>query len=297
MHIPSFLTTSAPRFARIIGLLALAAALASCSALKLGYNNLEEVAYWWLDGYIDFSDEQAPLVREDLARLHLWHRTQELPRLAGMLRSMEELAPGDITAAQASAFVPLLRERLDALTERAEPAVITLALGLAPDQLRHLERKYEKNNAAYRKDWIKPSPAAQHDKRLKLFLERAEMLYGRLDDPQREVMRRQIEQSMFDAKRVLAERQRRQQDALKTLRQIAGQSVEFVQARRLLRGYLERVQQSPDATYRTFQQALIDEGCRNFAVLHASTTPAQRETAVRKLQAYQRELRELSAQQ
>jgi hypothetical protein len=297
MHIPSFLTTIASRFARIISLLAVAAALAACSALKLGYNNLDEVAYWWLDGYIDFSDEQVPLVREDLARLHLWHRTQELPRLAGMLRSMEELAPGDITVAQACAFVPQLRERLDALTERAEPAVITLALGLAPDQLRHLERKYERNNASYRKDWIKPSPAAQHEKRLKLFLERAEMLYGRLDDPQREVMRRQVEQSIFDAKRVLAERQRRQQDALKTLHQIAGQSVEFVQARRLLRGYLERVQQSPDAAYRTFQQALIDEGCRSFAALHASTTPAQRETAVRKLQAYQRDLRELSAQQ
>ena len=297
MHIPGFLTANASRFARIIGLLALAAALAGCSALKLGYNNLDEVAYWWLDGYISFNDEQAPLAREDLARLHLWHRTQELPRLAGMLRSMEELAPGDITAAQACAFVPQLRERLDALTERAEPAVITLALGLSPDQLRHLERKYEKNNAGYRKDWIKPSPAAQHEKRLKLFLERAEMLYGRLDDPQRDVLRRQIEQSIFDAKRVLAERQRRQQDALKTLRQIAGQSVEFVQARRLLRGYLERVQQSPDTAYRTFQQALIDEGCRSFAALHASTTPAHREAAVRRLQAYQRDLRDLSAQQ
>lgn len=294
MHIPCFPATTASRLARIIGLLALAAAVAACSALKLAYNNLDEVAYRWLDGYVDFSRDQAPLVREDLARLHLWHRTEELPRLAALLRSMEELAPRDIGAAQACAFVPQLRERLDALAERAEPAVITLALGLSAGQLRHLERKYEKNNARFRREWIKPAAAEQRDKRLRQALERAEMLYGRLGGPQRQVLRRQIEQSIYDPRLILAERQRRQQDALKTLRQLAGQPVEFAQARRLLRGLLERVQESPDPAYRAFQQALIDENCRGVAALHASTTPAQREAAVRRLQAYQHDLRELT---
>ena len=29
------------------------------------------MAYWWLEGYVEFSDEQRA-VRDDLARLHLW---------------------------------------------------------------------------------------------------------------------------------------------------------------------------------------------------------------------------------
>ncbi len=58
--------TFVQRLGRIICLLGLAAALAACSAIKLGYNNIDDVAYWWLDSYVDFSDEQTPRVREDL---------------------------------------------------------------------------------------------------------------------------------------------------------------------------------------------------------------------------------------
>lgn len=274
----------------------MATALAGCSAIKLGYNNLGEVAYWWLDGYVGFTEEQGPRVREDLARLHFWHRTQELPRLATVLRSMEELVPRDISAGQACAFVPQLRARLDALTDRAEPAIVTLAVGLAPEQLRHLERKYQKNNADFRREWVRLAPAELNEKRLKQLLERSEMIYGRLDEPQRSASRKQIEHSIFDPQRILAERQRRQQDALQTLRKLVGQPVPLDEARRQLRGYLERAQESPDPGYRSYQQALVEEACRSVSVLHNSTTPAQRETAVQRLRAYQRDLGELAAQ-
>lgn len=283
--------------ARIIGLLALTAALAACSAIKLGYNNLAEVAYWWLDSYVDFDDEQAVRVREDLVRLHQWHRTQELPRLAQMLHTMEELAPGEITPAQACQYVGQLRERFNVLAERAEPSVITLSIGLSPDQLLHLERKYATNNAKYRKEWIRADAAEVADKRFKLFLERMENLYGGLEERQRGVLRRQLEHSTFDGNRVLAERMRRQQDALRTLRLLSGEAVPFDDARRLVRGYLARVQEPPDPAQRRYQQGLIDEGCRAVAAVHNSTTAAQRQAAVRRLRAWQRDLRELAARQ
>src|SRR5215208_570321 len=113
---------------RIISLLALAAALSACSAIKLGYNNLGEVAYWWLDGYVEFSDEQASRVRDDLARLHLWHRTRELPRFAELLHRIEELAPDDVTPAQTCAVFAQVLERLNTTGEQAAPAIITLAM-------------------------------------------------------------------------------------------------------------------------------------------------------------------------
>ncbi|MBA3771122.1 MAG: hypothetical protein H0X13_01170 [Ramlibacter sp.] len=294
MHFPCLSTTTASRVARIIGLLALTAVLAACNAIKLGYNNLDEVAYWWLDGYVDFTDEQATLVRQDIARIHLWHRTHELPRVGALLRELEELAPNDISTPRACAFVPALRERLQAVADQAEPAVVTLAMGLGP-QLQHLERKYEKNNADYRKEWVKLSPAEQADKRVRKFLERGEMIYGALDEPQRIALRRQVEQSVFDPRRILAERQRRQQDALQTLRKLTGQPVPFSEARRLLRDYLARAQESPDAAYRGYQEKLVEESCRSFAALHNSTTASQRAAAVRQLRAYQRDFAELAA--
>jgi hypothetical protein len=295
MPLPFSEISTLHRLARIIVLLTLAAGLAGCSAVKLGYNTLDTVAYWWLDSYIDFTDEQAPRVREDLAQLHLWHRSQELPRLAEMLHSMEQLVPGDISPAQACAFVAEFRQRLRLLADHAEPAVVTLATSLQPDQLRHLEHKYENNNAKYRDEWVQLTAPEQREKRYRQFLDRSEIIYGQLEALQREALRRDIEQSTFDPQRILADRQRRQQDALQTLRRLTGPQVDFHTARKLLRGYLDRFENSPDKTYRDYQETLIEEGCRSFAVLHNSTSLAQREVAVRRLRAYQRDLRDLTA--
>jgi hypothetical protein len=289
--------TTGFKLARIIGVLATAALLSACSAVKLGYNNINEIGYWWLDGYVDFTDSQAPRVREDLARLHRWHRTNELPRFAQLLHNMERLAPGEVTPAQVCGLVTEIGERLNALADQAEPAVVTLALGLEHEQLLHLERKYRNNNADYRKEWIALTPEEQRVKRFKRVLERSEMVYGPLGEAQRAVLRQQIEQSGFDAGRVLAERLRRQQDALQTLRKLAGARVPMSEARTLLRGYLERAQNPPDPAARDHQEALIQEACRSFALTHNATTPAQRESAVRRLAAYQRDLRELATQQ
>jgi dihydrodipicolinate synthase/N-acetylneuraminate lyase len=46
-----------------------AAALGACSAVKLAYNNLPELSYWWLDAYLDFDGTQTPKVRDELAQL------------------------------------------------------------------------------------------------------------------------------------------------------------------------------------------------------------------------------------
>ena len=66
------------------------------------------------------------------------------------------------------------------------------------------------------------------------------------------------------------------------------------EARTLMRGYLERSLNSPDPVYRRYQDTLWQEGCRGFATAHNTTTPAQRDVAVRRLKAYQRDALELA---
>lgn len=285
------------RIVRIIGAAALAAALAACSAVKLGYNALDDVGYWWLDGYAAFTDDQGLRVREELGRLHAWHRANELPRLAQLLQRMEQLAPGALTPAQACAFVPELMGRFHATWDQAEPTAAALALQLSPRQLRHLQRKYAENNRKFQRDWVEVAADELKEKRFKVLLERLEMVYGRLEEPQRAVLRAGIERSVFDAQRTLAERQRRQNDLLQLLRRYAGSPTAVPEVRGALRGYVNRVFQSPDPAYRAYQQAQQEEGCRIVAAVHESTSAAQREQAVRRLRDYQRDLRELAAAQ
>src|SRR5688572_20489253 len=122
------------KLARIIGVLLVAAALGACSTIKLAYNNLPELSYWWLDAYVDFDGSQTPKVRDELTQLLSWHRQNELPRVLGVLQEAQALAPRDVTAAQACRMADQIRERLLAVTERAEPAGTELALSLTEAQ-------------------------------------------------------------------------------------------------------------------------------------------------------------------
>ncbi|HET6828220.1 MAG TPA: DUF6279 family lipoprotein [Ramlibacter sp.] len=286
--------TILPRTLRIIGALLAAAALVSCSAIKLGYSAVDDMAYLWLDGYLGFSDEQGARVRDDLQRLHTWHRTQELPRVADLLGRMEQLAPHTLTPVQVCAFVPELQARLMAIADQAEPAVVRTALSLTPRQLRHLQRKSGENNRKWREEWIDIPPGALKEKRFKQVVDRLEMIYGTLDEAQRAVLRAGLERSVFDPQRTLVERQRRQSDLQQILQRLAGSQTPLPEARAALRGYLERSLRAPDPGYRAYQQAQQEESCQLIAAVHAAASPAQREQAARRLRAYQRDLRELS---
>jgi hypothetical protein len=278
----------------IIVALLLAVVLAGCSTIKLGYSRLPELAYLWLDGYVDFSDEQSPLARQELARLHAWHRQHELPGFIELLARAEQLVAGPISAQQACSITAEVQARLNRVADQAEPAVVSLATSVTPAQLRHLERKYRRNNERFQREWIRATPAEQKEKRLATMLDRIEMVYGRLGAPQRAVLRQGIEQSIYEPQRVLQERQRRQQDLLQTLGQVIAPGVAPETARQHLRGYLQRAQHSPEPAYRAWQQQLLQESCRVFSQVHDSTTPEQRQQAARRLRAYQHDLRDLT---
>ena len=286
------------RIGGIILGLALALGLAACSAIKLGYNSLPNLAFLWLDGYVDFSNEQEPLVRDELARLHAWHRQQELPRVLELLARMEQMAAGEFSAQQACAVVADVRVRLNVVAEQAAPRAIAIASSFTGRELRYLSRKFRRKNEQFHQDWVAIPAAQRHEKRSQQMLERLETFYGRLDEPQRAVLRQRLAQSVWDPVRTAAEWQRRQADLMEVLRRLtAHHGAPEAEARALLRGWLARIEQAPDPAYRAYQEALQQEGCSTVAAVHQSTSAAQREQAVNRLRAYQRDVRELAAQQ
>ncbi|BDT69152.1 hypothetical protein os1_33410 [Comamonadaceae bacterium OS-1] len=279
-----------------MGLLLLVGALQACTGIQLGYNNGVNLAAWWLDGHIDFSKAQSQQVREDLRQLQLRHRQHDLPDYAQTLRQAQTLAAHDLDAEQVCAVGATLRGYIDALLADAEPAATTLVQTLTPAQISYLERKYAKTNAEYRSDWLALSPAELHQKRYDKALDRAEMVYGRIDSVQKALIRQQVEQSRFDPQLVQAERLRRQTDVLQTLRQLQHDPATAADTRTAVRGLMVRTMHSPQPGYQAYAQALTLQDCHSIALVHNSTTPKQREAAVRWLAGYEQSLRELSAQ-
>ena len=282
------------RFPLLLAIMALSL-LQACSAIKLAYNNAPEFGYWWLDGYVDFTESQTLKVRAELARLQQWHRTDELPKIADLLQKAQRLADTDLAPGPVCALFAETRTRFDAVTLQAEPAAVALATSLSPEQIAHIDRKLTKVHQEYRDDWLKLTPAERFDKRFKANVERSEQFYGKLEERQRTVLRAGLEASSFDVQASYTERLRRQQDFLQTLRQVAGKTNQ-TEVLATLRGYLDRSINSPNPTYRAYSNKLTNESCALFAQIHNTTSPEQRTRAVRRLADYARDAMELNGQ-
>lgn len=273
-------------------------ALPGCNAIKLVYNAAPTASYWWLDGYLDFDDAQSARMREELAGLQRWHRSTQLPEYARLLQRAQTLVAAEqVSPAQACTLLEDARREIGNIAVPAGTGAANLVVSLTPEQLTHLEAKYAKSNEEFRKEWIDISPQKMREKRYEKTLERAENVYGKLDTPQRAVIRQQVEASSFDPKVQQAERVRRQQDTLKVLRGLAANQSTPEQAAQALKALFDRYRESPEPELRAYAQRQFNEGCQSFAVAHNAATPAQRENAVKRLMAYEKDVRDLAAQQ
>jgi len=283
------------RVFRIIGLL-LAILLSGCSAVRLGYSQAPELAYWWLDSYFDFTQAQTTRVRADLAALHAWHRSNELPIYLGLLDKLQRLTPGNVTPEQLCELYNEFLPRLNAAADQAEPTLTAVTLLLKPEQLAQLARQLDKRNETWREDWLDGTPGERRARHVKRLVDRAEGLYGRLDATQRATVREAVAASQYDADMSYRESQRRHTDTLQTLRLIQSGGLGAERNRLEARGLLDRAVNSPDPIYRSQQIKLLQENCRTYAALHNSTSPSQRAKALETLKGYEADLRSLMAQ-
>lgn len=276
--------------------------LQGCGALRLAYNQSPLAAYWYLDGYLDFNQTQWPLAKAALDDIHQWHRQTQLPLYIETLEKLQQQMPKDMTAAQACTLYAEVQGRLlgtfegiaARLQTEGDGAGMQVLASLDTAQLAHLQTKLAKANAKYRQDYVDGPASKLREKRLEQAVSRAENLYGNLTSKQEALLEARLEASAFSPETAYAERLRRQQDLLQTLRNLSPASAASMSTN--LGGVFARVALSPDPNYRDYSQKTRLQTCQTFADLHNSMSPEQRLTALRKLQNYELDLRTLSVQ-
>lgn len=278
---------------RLVSSLLLALAVSACSAVRLGYNNAPGLGYWWLDSYIGFDNAQSIQLRAELAALQLWHRKSELPVFISTLEKLERLVPSKLTAVQLCTLYDEQKPRLQAILDQAEPAVIALAAKLSNEQLDHLAQQLDQRSEKWREKWLDVSRSERQQRRVKQLADRAEMLYGPLEEAQRALLRTSVAASVFNAELSYRESLRRHEDTLQTLRQLRSGSLTTAQARAAVHVWMARSIGSPNAHYREQLERVVQENCKMFAALHNSSTAAQRLKAIETLKDYQADARAL----
>lgn len=268
--------------------------LGGCSALRLGYSQAPDLAYWWLDGYVDFSEAQTPRVRDALTAWFKWHRATQLPDYAALLSKAQAQLVEPTTPTQACQWYEDVSVRFDTAFERALPAMAEVVQTATPQQLQHLERRFAKLNQELQTEYAQADAEERAKAAAKRVLERAESFYGKLDEAQRERVVGGLPNSPFDADVWLAERKARQQDLLQTVRRLIAEKAGAEQIQAAVRVLVERSRRSPRDAYRAYQQRLTQHNCAMAAQIHNLTSPAQRRMAAQKLKRWEDDLRVLS---
>jgi len=276
-----------PRIISGLLVLLMALMLGGCSMVRLGYSQLPDISYWWVDSYLDLNEAQSTTLRHDLQALHRWHRTQELPAVAQILATLQAQASQDTTPERLCRVAQDIRTRLQAVMTQAEPGAVTLATRLTPEQLQHLQRQLEKRQQKWREDWLDGTPAERLDRRAERLIDRSETFYGKLDASQRAQLRASVQGSTFDPGLAYTEMLRRQQDLLGTLQTVTRTSPSAPRVQDEIHQLMQRLFKSPNAAYQAQADQWARDSCHTLAALHNSSSAAQRQRLIDTLKGYE----------
>ena len=271
--------------------------LTGCSAVRLGYNNLPDIASWWLDSYIDFSDTQGPQAKAALQKLQTWHRKEELPAIADLLAQAQTLAPQNITPEQACKIWEGAQVRIESVIQESSRLAAPVVSQLSAKQLKHLEKEWASRNEDWKKQWVQGTPDSRIKKRVDLAAERFNSFYGDLNLEQRQVLKQQFLQSTWTPEASYQRRLKRQQEQLLALQAMSSEitkpAMPLPQVEKALQSLILQSVRPKDAGELSKQLQLEQQACQNLAQLHNTMSPAQRLKAQRKLKDYEIDVREL----
>lgn len=279
----------------IIGAALLALALlAGCSAVRLGYGQLPTLAYWWIDGHVDFDDEQSPRVREALRRWVDWHQRTQLQGYAAHLARVRAEAALPVSGAQVCRLNDATRELLDPAIERAVVAAAAIVPTLSPQQIDHIDARFRKRTDEMRAEML-PADAAQRRKAaVTRTVKRFETFYGSLGDEQRRIVEDALRSSPSDAQAWFAQRELRHREMLETFRAIRAESPPAAVVQERLRLLARRFDGRAPIAAPERSAALVAHNCELAARVHNSATAEQRRHLADKLSGWEADLRALA---
>lgn len=267
--------------------------LQACSAIKLGYQQLPTLSYWWLDNYLAFTDSQTPRIKESLEQLQRWHRQQELPLYTQLINRTALASQGNVQAQDVCSLWSEGQARADRLVQEALRLTSPVITSLGPRQLNHVARHFGLKNEDWDKQWLRGTSEERLKRRLSTTTDRYSDFYGDLTASQTALLQSQLAQSEWTPEWGMQQRKRQQQDLLGALLKIQQQNLSAAQLEAELFAVWQRWTQPPQASDAALAQRLRTQACQNLADFHNSTSTEQRQRAARRLRSYERDLLEL----
>lgn len=264
--------------AAVAAIFLLVSVMQACSLARLGYRNGETISYYWLNSYVDFDRDQQFWVRKEIDALFAWHHRTQLPAYVRLLTAAQKRVHGSVTESELQADVEDIRKRGLAIFEHALPTLADLALGLRPEQIAQIEKKFASNNKDFRKEFMRGDVAHQQQVRYKQVMKYAEYWFGNFSSDQERRIRAASDARPLDNELMLAARQERQAAMLAMLKTIQAEQPPRPAVEAMLREFLSTVlEHRGKPEQREFFEATRAANLRLAALIINGTTAGQKQ--------------------
>ena len=269
--------------------------LGSCSVLESLYENSPQLVFWWLDSYLDFKDEQTPVVKEELKALQRWHRETQLPQALELIQDLLPQVQNDLSPEKTCGIEKKFLQTMPEVIARLTPTIAKIAPTLSAEQIKTLRSSFDKKNKDWSKEWLNGSPSERLDHQTDKGLEQARDLYGRISNAQKSELRNLAQNSGYEPSKNLAIKLYRQGETLKALEKIrqlknkGDLSAESLvkESEQVVNEWLNNALRIKDPDLFEYSERRLKVNCEAVAAFHNKTTPDQRAKARVKLKSYE----------
>lgn len=268
---------------RILIVLLALTVLAGCSLVRLGYGHLDTFALWTADEYFDLDADQKQEFQKRFAKLHDWHRYEQLPDYAAFLSSARARLEKGITREDVLWATEEVKQRYRTLVSRAADDAAALLLTVTPEQLGALQRQWDEDNRDFVREYrLDRDVEAQQRARARRVLSRIRDWVGHLDDAQdRRIIALANELPLIHGLRY-EDRLRRQREFLQ-LMQARGMPQEFTER---LRHWLANWEEGRDPAYHREFEAWVRQQADFYTAVYGILLPHQRTAVAERVQRY-----------
>jgi len=266
---------------------------------RLGYNNGDTIAYWWLDGYIGFNNTERPWVQKRIETFFTWHRHNELKEYVKLLRVAQTRLQHPLTKELVLSDYEEVTKCGDRLIDQIAPDMVDLIMMMDADNLDHLKQKFESNNAKFRSDYLSGDVEDRQEYRYKMVMESAEYWFGDFSDQQEAIIRKASDQRPLNNEMWAADRIQRQQGLIALIKRLQTEkptreaSIEMLKSF-VATNYVLRPGTSPEM--KAFFEASKDGVAQLTVVIVNLTTQKQKDHAMARLQQWIDDLGEMANQ-
>ncbi len=270
--------------------------LSSCSSIQIAYNQADFLLKWWLDDYIDFTEEQEKFYAQAIPALLKKHRQEELPKALQKLRQLKAKLDRPLSEEEATSIVHEIKTLSKESIYLTQDDLAKLALTLQVKQIQHLQNAFNKSNTKFQNDYLKGSADDRLGKRLEKIIERTEAFTGDLSKSQKAQLKDIAKEYLLDMQIVYQTRIFKQQLIISTLKKISSEQPTLPQVKILLNQLFTEIELGSTTEQKEFEK----KRDLHSGIILSKTTElldqSQRKKAQEKIKAWENDLQILISQ-